>query len=448
MSAASTALSDFLLKSRKHPGGGLPAISLFSGAGLSDIGYELAGFEFLVQAELEPSRAELCASNFPHSTCVVGGLWEGWEDVVSEYRKQTKTRPALLIVTPPCQGLSSSNPGRGKVADPSTSDQRNLLMLASVPVIRELQPRIVVVENVPQVLTRMVDVEGSEEPQRLVDVFEARSGTKFRLFSGLVQMADYGVPQNRRRAILVAVHVGEPCVSWLEENDRVPLPRPTRAETPDDGALPWVTLEQWFSQMKYPPLDAREPNSARSESDALHFVPWYQGDRYLMVADIPARSGRNAYQNSKCHRCGREDVPEGAVKCPECGALMRNRPYVQRKDGTWRLVKGFKSSYRRMHHNRPAPTVTTASSHLGSDYKIHPWENRVLSIRECADLQTVPRFYDWQWAIDTRHTYLARQVIGEALPPLFTYLHGQVLSALLNGQANPDLLAQATQTPN
>ena len=82
--------------------------------------------------------------------------------------------------------------------------------------------------------------------------------------------------------------------------------------------------------------------------------------------------------------------------------------------------------------DRPAPTVTTASSHLGSDYKIHPWENRVLSIRECADLQTVPRFYNWDWALNTQHTYLARQVIGEALPPWFSYLHGSVLQDLLS----------------
>lgn len=441
-SKPSSAPLRFLFAPRKHRKDGLPAISLFSGAGLSDLGYELAGFRFLVHSELEPNRAELCASNFADSTCVLGDLRRTCKEVVSEYRKRIQESPALISVTPPCQGLSSSNPGRGKVADASTSDERNLLLLASLPVIRELQPRVVIVENVPQVLQRMVRVEENEEPSKLAKAFEGDLRPQYRIFSTLTQMANYGVPQDRRRAILVAINVNEPCVGQLEEKGVLPFPRPTHAEVPNDGLLPWVTLEEWLTHMDYPPIDARSSESARCDSDPLHFVPSYEGDRYLMVADIPPRSGQSAYQSSRCHECNCEDVPEGTVMCPNCGALMRNRPYLREKDGTFRLIKGFKSSYRRMRHDRPAATITTASSHLGSDYKIHPWENRVLSIRECADLQTVPRFYDWQWAIETRHTYVVRQVIGEALPPLFTYLHGQGLCTLLRGEADPGQLAR------
>ena len=85
-----------------------------------------------------------------------------------------------------------------------------------------------------------------------------------------------------------------------------------------------------------------------------------------------------------------------------------------------------------MSPGRPAYTITTNSSHIGSDFKIHPWENRVLSILECADLQTVPRFYDWTRAKENRTLYLIRNLIGEAFPTYFTYLHGQVLAKLLS----------------
>ena len=114
---------------------------------------------------------------------------------------------------------------------------------------------------------------------------------------------------------------------------------------------------------------------------------------------------------------------------------MYNRPYVER-DGLPSLIKGFKSSYRRMSPGRPAYTITTNSSHIGSDFKIHPWENRVLSVLECADLQTVPRFYDWTRATKERTVYLIRNLIGEAFPPYFTYLHGQVLDELLSDTAS------------
>ena len=115
---------------------------------------------------------------------------------------------------------------------------------------------------------------------------------------------------------------------------------------------------------------------------------------------------------------------------------MINRPIVVEPQGP-RLIKDFDSSYRRMRSDQPASTVTTNSSHVGSDNKIHPWENRVLSILECADLQTVPRFYDWSTALTKRRSYLVRNAVGEAFPSYFTYLHGRVLRRLLRDDAIP-----------
>lgn len=92
-----------------------------------------------------------------------------------------------------------------------------------------------------------------------------------------------------------------------------------------------------------------------------------------------------------------------------------------------------------MRSDRPAATITTNSSHVGSDWKIHPYENRVLSARECADLQTVPRWYDWRVALKGRQRYLVRTLIGEAFPPYFTCLHGRVLASLLKtGKVRPE----------
>jgi DNA (cytosine-5)-methyltransferase 1 len=316
-------------------------------------------------------------------------------------------------------------------------------MLDAIPVIEALRPRIVVAENVEQVLKEEIEVDG--ELKRIIDLFK-KGLSGYQLFSGVVQMANYGIPQMRKRAVLVAIHEDEPCLDELQQNSVLPWPRQTHAENPTDGLYPWVALEEWLTKINCETLDARSQETARSERDPMHFVPSYEDDpnRYLWVSEIPPRSGQNAYQNPNCRSCNRQDVPGGLAHCPYCGAPMINRPYVQ-KDGTFRLIKGFDSSYRRMYPNRPAPTITTASSHVGSDYKIHPWENRVLSIRECADLQTVPRFYDWTWAIENRQTYLARQVIGEALPCWFAYLHGMVLRDLLNDRVNTDDLAHCRE---
>jgi DNA (cytosine-5)-methyltransferase 1 len=191
----------------------LPAISLFSGAGLSDIGYESAGFSFLVLAEKDPDRAQLCKSNFGDDRCVIGELAITWQQVVTKYRSFTTERPALISITPPCQGMSSSNPGRGKISEAQTSDTRNLLLLDAIPVIEALNPRIVVVENVPQLLNRVVNYMG--EDAKVYDLFKEKLGDRYHLYTKVAQMADYGVPQDRRRAVLVAINVSEPWLSNL-----------------------------------------------------------------------------------------------------------------------------------------------------------------------------------------------------------------------------------------
>jgi DNA (cytosine-5)-methyltransferase 1 len=187
--------------------------------------------------------------------------------------------------------------------------------------------------------------------------------------------------------------------------------------------------------MDYEALDAKDPKSAVGRHP-LHFVSHYENkpDRYLQISQIPPDGGGSAYENSTCPQCGAEHVPQKLATCPGCGALMRNRPYVQGKKGP-RLIRGFDSSYRRMAPDRPAATVTTNSSHVGSDFKVHPWENRVLSILEVADLQTVPRLFDWTRALREKHNYLIRNVVGEAFPPYFTYLHGRILANLLAGES-------------
>ena len=117
-----------------------------------------------------------------------------------------------------------------------------------------------------------------------------------------------------------------------------------------------------------------------------------------------------------------------------CGAPLL-RPVFTEKDGTVRLIKGFRtSSYRRMRANQPASTITTASGHIGSHFTIHPTEHRLLSPYECQHLQTFPVDFEWGDALKKWGVGSIRAMIGEAVPPLFTRLHGDVLVRLLGNQ--------------
>ena len=309
-------------------------------------------------------------------------------------------------------------------------------MLRVIHVARKLKPRAIVAENVRQILTHQVYWAGVK---RTVVAVLRRELPDYEFWHMPIDVANYGVPQSRTRAVIVGIRRNEKCVPVLRDAMAAPIPAPTHCDGGGDNYRPWVTVRQWCEVMAYRPLDASNEKAANSD-DPLHNVPWYNAERYRLLADIPAHSGKSAYDNDTCPNCARKVAPSDKANCSHCGGVLWNRPIVRESDGP-RLIKGFVSSYRRMRSDRPAATITTNSSHVGSDWKIHPYENRVLSARECADLQTVPRSYDWSVALSGRQKYLVRNLIGEALPPYFTFLHGRVLaSLLLNGKVSPKKL--------
>ena len=422
-------IREFILQERPTSIQPLTAVSLFSGGGISDLGYELAGFNMKVQVEIDSRRAAIGADNFPASRWLTCDIRDCKEEVATVYREATSRRLDLLLATPPCQGMSSSNPSRGKrqTSQARSMEEKNRLFLEVVPIARLLKPRVIVIENIRQVLTLEVEYHG--EKGTGIEILR-NCLPEYKVFPCIVNVADYGVPQVRKRALIIAAHIDENWAEWLVAHSQCPIPRPTHAEQSPNGMLPWISIQKWLEGMEYEVLDALSEEDARG-THALHFVPSYGTDRYRQISEIPPYSGRSAYENDKCPSCGRLKVDIGLILCPACGGLMHNRPYVER-DGRPSLIKGFKSSYRRMNPNRPAYTITTNSSHIGSDFKIHPWENRVLSILECADLQTVPRFYDWTRALEEGTLYLIRNLVGEALPTYFTYLHGRLLAELLS----------------
>ncbi len=428
---SSQQISNFILNAKPAIADDKTAISLFSGAGLSDLGYEMAGFKFIVQVEIDERRAAIGSDNFPASQWLVKDVCGKANEIAALYRRSISSRLDLLVATPPCQGMSSSNPSRGKRRTPKAKalEEKNRLLMEVIPVAHILKPRVVVIENVRQVLT--LPLEHNGENGTTID-FLREELSEYEVFPSVINVADHGIPQVRKRALVIAVHREE---MWLREvqaqNGDIPIPCPTHSEKASNGLHRWISIREWFEFMAYEQLDASSKEAARG-MHPLHYVPFYGTERYRQISEIPAYSGLSAYENDNCPSCNMSEVGLNLILCPGCDSVMHNRPYIQRNNRP-SLIKGFRSSYRRMNPERPAYTITTNSSHIGSDFKIHPWENRVLSILECADLQTVPRFYDWTRAIENGNPYLIRKLVGEAFPTYFTYLHGKFLDQILSG---------------
>jgi DNA (cytosine-5)-methyltransferase 1 len=403
----------------------LRAVSLFSNCGAGDVGFRQAGFEFEVMAELDPRRLAVALRNHPGAHGIPGDICHTWQAVIDVYRSRAGVeRPSLLAACPPCQGMSSA---RGKAVE----DDRNLLVVPIAAVALRLKPRLIVVENVAQFLTRKVLDPRSNQPISAARLLIDLIASEYHAFPIVADLEEWGVPQYRKRAFLTFVHREEVALTTLRRGELSPYPIPYRA--PDHGGSGPIRLRDALRAMGLPRLDARTAKKARDPERRLHAVPVWTDRRYPMVAAIPKHRGATAWENSQCERCGRDqDVGPDATTCPTCaGPLLR--PLVFEGD-EWRLVKGFRSSsYRRMTSNEPAATITTATGHVGSSITIHPSQNRLLSPLECSGLQTFPPSFDWGNALELWGPTNVREMIGEAVPPLFTFLHGVVLRGLLTG---------------
>ena len=414
--------------------GQLRAISLFSNCGAGDLGYRKAGFHFDVMAELDPRRLEVCLANHPGAIGVPGDLRTTWPKVVKSFQEKAgiNSRPTLLCACPPCKGMSSARSGRGRHddADAGSRDERNLLVTVIAKVANRLKPSLIVVENVPAFLSRRVRHPKDKRPVSAANYLIASLSKEYVAFPFVADLCEFGIPQSRTRAFLTFVRRDLVGLKRLLRQAHAPYPRPTHAI--EGGKKSPISMKDALAGFGLPVLDALTKEDATFDGyGGLHSVPVWNERTYAMVAAIPPGSGGSAWDNEKCPLCGPVPVSSTDACCPQCGdALLR--PIIKAKNGRFRLIRGFASSYRRMHSNRPAATVTTASGHIGSDYTIHPTQNRLLSTLECALLKTIPRNFSWGDALKKwGHTNI-REMIGEAVPPAFTKLHGDVLRGILS----------------
>lgn len=419
------------------------AVSLFSNCGAGDVGFAAAGFRFRVMAERVEGRLDVALRNHLSAQGILGDLRETWPEVVARWRQLHGTSaPALVAACPPCQGMSTARSDRGPEDDPDAGsrDDRNLLVLPISHITKALAPTFVVVENVTAFLRRMVRDPQSGDGISAARLLVRLLADEYDVHPFLTDLADFGVPQRRKRAFLTFVRRASPAAGALNRQGRAPYPVPSH--TPDHGGE-HIPLDAALAKLGLPSLDCRDPTTAKDLEHPLHFVPVWPVQQRRMVAAIPPGSGSSAWENSDCTECGTVETDADTAECSVCGAPLL-RPVVL-EGRRPRLVRGFRrASYRRMEPGRPAATITTASGRVGGSRTIHPFENRVLSPLECARLQTIPADFDWGEALEGGGICELRAMIGEAVPPRFTKMHGEALVSLLTHEKDAPPLIERT----
>ncbi|MBK8696273.1 MAG: DNA cytosine methyltransferase [Deltaproteobacteria bacterium] len=411
---------------------GMPTgISLFSGGGIGDLAMRAAGIQLLVANELLEDRSQVVAENFPEAQVVSGDIAEKKQEIIDRTRKLLQGSALdVVFATPPCQGMSKN--GRGKLLNgvrkgvKPTLDPRNQLVLHAVEIINALKPELVVFENVPEMENTLITARDGSI-RGMLDVVRDELGPDYAGRWEVVEFADYGVPQRRQR--LITVFGRSQSVRDAVCRGHSLLPARTHAQSPSLFQRPWITVDEALQGVR--PLDARDPTTARS-SIPFHVVPVLDERKYFWVSNTPPGKGAfdNQCVNPACRfqanpthgsqhnslgiNRSRTDTP---IHCVRCGALLP-RPSVE-QHGQPRLMAGFTSAYKRMRGDMPASALTRNLSYACSDQKLHPRENRVLSLFEAFRLHTVSDFdFTWRRADGKKLSdKTIREIIGESIPP-------------------------------
>lgn len=322
----------------------LCALDLFSGAGGLTLGLKKAGFRVLGAVEVDPLAVETYRRNHRKTH-----VWQ--RDIrrvpAAEVMSRLRLRSGqldLLAGCPPCEGFSTLRTlnGKRRVRDP-----RNDLLFEFLRFVRVLRPRAIMLENVPRLARTQRFSKFLKEIRRL----------GYDCTWAILDAADFGVPQRRKRLILVAAQEGS--VELAE------------------GAGVRRTVRETIAGLP----------AAGTSGDALH--------------DLGEERSKRIRELIRC-------IPEDGGSRLDLGKDRQLKCHIE--------CDGFKDVYGRMSWDDVAPTITSGCFNPSKGRFLHPKLDRAVTLREAALLQSFPPKYFFSLR---RGKSAAAALIGDALPPEF-----------------------------
>lgn len=335
------------------------AVDLFSGAGGATQGLRDAGYKVLAAVENDAAAAETYAANHPDTVLYDRAIRYVQAPRLALTLNAGSHRLSLLTACPPCQPFSTL--GSGEATDP-----RNALVSCVGRFVEHLRPEAVMLENVP----------GLRDESRFRTLLDTLEGD-YTVAEYIVQASDFGVPQKRRRIIVIAIDRGL----------GVSLPKDLESAVPED-------------------FDRTE----RVAGEALALA-----DGLSRAVDPVHRSRRSEPKTLERIRA----VPQGGGRLALPADLeLACHARLGKRNAT--------SIYGRIDPAKAAPTMTTRCTTPSCGRFVHPTEDRGLTLREAALLQTFPVDYVFKG----NHGEIERQV-GNAVPPKLAQALGLVVKDLL-----------------
>lgn len=331
------------------------AIDLFSGAGGLSQGLKQAGFNVVGAVESVPTYAESYQMNHPKTNLKLSDITRIDPTAYMEELGLKVGELDLLAGCPPCQGYSTiGTRNRGQQNDP-----RNELVYEVLRFAVAFQPKTIMMENVPAL---------ANDP-RLASLRKQLEDLGYKIDVKVLKMTHYGVPQSRRRMIMLGSRFGD--IQVVKEE-----------------------------------IDSEKMRTVRDAISVL--PPAGTNDDPLHISDETRRSDKVKKLISLVPKDGgsRMDLPEKyQLECHK-------------------RTTGFRDVYGRMAWDQPSPTITGGCNNPSKGRFLHPEENRVITLREAALLQTFP--VNYKFSLKAGKSSIA-MMIGNALPPTFIEFHARNL---------------------
>lgn len=384
----------------------MKTLSLFSNIGVAEAYLSSIGVEIVLANELVARRAELYSQIYPNTEMICGDITS--EEVKTKIVERAKSLGVTAIMAaPPCQGMSRAY--RTKKAD----DERNLLILPVIEIIKKLHPMYVFIENVPSFSSTVIHINNTVTT--IAEQINKELGIQYHISTSRIDTMNYSVPQTRKREIILLTRRDISKIWQVPKEDKSLISLEEVI-----GDLP--SLDPKVTDISDKELISLFPDFLIKLQKAQKISKWHKPPTHIkrqVITMMHTPTGKTAFDNDK-------HIP---IK----------------SDGT--SVVGYKSTYRRLRWNDPASTVTMDNRKISSQNNVHPGryigqneygdaiysDARALSLLEIMRIMSLPD--DWSLPDNVNEAFV-RSVIGEGIPPLFVK---KVFDEIMSMGANHDI---------
>ena len=425
-------------------------VSLFSSAGIGELGIHANNIKTIISNELLEDRHKVYKNNFPMTKLFTGDIWDLEKDISDYYKNKFSGQNLFLLhATPPCQGMSTNGAGKliseVRKGNRPIEDKRNRLIIPTIKIIKDLMPEWILLENVPNMVNTLIRDENNQFINIMVFIRDEIPENYYGR-GEVINCADYGIPQNRKR--LITIYTRNPLGKEYFENEGTFFPNKQRIKKSE-----WITLKDAIGHL--PELEAIKGKESRTDFNEFHYVPVLNKEKYRWIKNTPKceTAFSNQCDNPNCLED--TNIPHGTkikngvhqsnietpIYCKSCNELLPRPTMLDKKTNKIRIIKGFKTAYKRMDFDKPSPTLTQNFQYEASDNKIHPTQNRVLSLYEALLLQGIIDYkFDLKIEGKTISRHLTTEIIGESVPPKLIDIICQNIIKITSGDMKSDKL--------